>query len=82
MQNFFGIAPQYLGNVEKGTYSLSIEKIILLSEKTGISTDHILLGIESTTKDKIANLLYKYDETQLKVMFEIVQNIESLINNK
>jgi len=47
LQHFCGISPQYLGTVESGENCLSIEKIVLLSQKANVTTDYIISGKES-----------------------------------
>lgn len=77
--NFLQISPQYYGNVENGKYSLSIEKIILLSMKTNISTDYILLGKRNAIDETILKEISNIDQKQLDSCFNIVSNIVNII---
>lgn len=79
--NFLDISPQYLGSVENGDYCLSIEKIILLSQKANVSTDYILLGKTTINKDIIKEL-GNIDQDQLDSYFNIIKEIIKLSNKK
>ena len=78
LANYFGLTPQYLGDVEKGKYCLSVEKLKLLSELTGISIDYIINGISSSTRDKVITLLSKYNEEQVNAIFNAIKSFEVL----
>lgn len=73
------ITDQYLGLIEKGVYCLSVEKIKLLTEKTGISADYIISGTTTSYRDKIINLLSKYNDDEIVSIFDTLQNIEVII---
>ena len=72
---FYGISPQYLGTVESGENCLSIEKIILLSQKANISTDYILLGKESIVDKNLIKSITNLDDSQLESYFYIIKEI-------
>ena len=72
------VSVQYLGAVESGKNCLSIEKIILLSEKTGISTDYILLGKGNSVNDRLLTLLRDYNEEQIEIIEKIIKGFKSL----
>ena len=76
---FCGISPQYLGTVESGENCLSIEKIILLSQKANVSTDYILLGKESIINQNLIESITNLDETQLETSFNILKQILVLL---
>lgn len=75
---FLDISPQYLGSVESGENCLSVEKIILLSRKTNISTDYILLGKDEIIDEKMIKEITKLNEKQLDSCFLLIKNIIEL----
>ena len=77
--HFYGISPQYLGTVESGENCLSIEKIILLSQKANVSTDYILLGKENIIDKSLITSLSDLDESQLEAAFHILKLILLLL---
>lgn len=76
---FLGITPQYLGTIESGDNCLSVEKIILLSQKAHVSTDYILLGKENVVDEKMIKHILDIDEEQLSSSFTIIRCIIDLI---
>lgn len=76
---FCGISPQYLGTVESGENCLSIEKIILLSQKANVSTDYILLGKETIINTNLLNSIADLNENQLDITFNILKQILLLV---
>ena len=78
-QIFYGITPQYLGTVECGKNCLSIEKIILLSQKTNISTDYILLGKTDFIDENMIKNTMNITEEQLNASLVIIKQIINLL---
>lgn len=72
------ITGQHLGKVINGESGLSIEKIIELSEKTGYTTDFILLGKKDSFDKKIKNSLTQA-ETDIENAYNKLKNIAKLI---
>ena len=79
LQHFCGISPQYLGTVESGENCLSIEKIVLLSQKANVTTDYILLGKESIINQNLIESITDLNETQLETSFNILKQILVLL---
>lgn len=75
LQILFGIHPTYLTLVEKGEYCLSIEKVIELSNKEGVSTDYILKGDNNNLDTEGKDILKECSEKQIDEVFEIVKNV-------
>ena len=77
--NLLGITPQYLWSIESGANCLSVEKIILLSQKANVSTDYILLGknniIDETTIKKLTNI----NQQQLDNCYVLINDIINLV---
>lgn len=81
MQNFFGITAQYLGSVEAGENCLSVEKLILLSKKTNLSLDYILLGkTDSFDKNLIKNLT-NIDDKQIEFSLNTIREMINLLKD-
>lgn len=79
LQHFCGISPQYLGTVESGENCLSIEKIVLLSQKANVTTDYILLGKENVIDKTLIKSITHLNETQLETSFNILKQILLLL---
>ena len=77
--NFLGITPQYLGTIENGENCLSVEKIILLSTKTKISTDYILLGKDNILDENLLKEITNINEQQLETSFYLIKDIIKFI---
>lgn len=77
---YLGITAQYLGTIESGENCLSVEKLILLSEKTNISLDYILLGKDTIDKNMLKHLADITDEqlndyiSTIKLLIELLKN--------
>jgi transcriptional regulator with XRE-family HTH domain len=81
LQSFFGIHPSYLTQVESGKYSLSIEKIIELSNITGISTDYILKGTTNNFSITNHETLKSYSSEQIETTFELIKNFIKILKS-
>ena len=79
--NFLEITPQYLGTIESGENCLSVEKIILLSQKANISTDYILLGREHVIDENMIKDILSINEDQLDLCLSIIRSIVTIINS-
>lgn len=79
--NFLEITPQYLGSIESGTNCLSVEKIILLSNKAHVSTDYILLGKENIIDDSTIKHIMNLSNEDLNTCFSIVRGVIDIIKN-
>lgn len=77
----YGISPQYLGAVENGEHCLSIEKIILLSQKASISTDYILLGKTNVIDENIIKEAININQDQLDTCFSVIKYIIQFLKN-
>jgi transcriptional regulator with XRE-family HTH domain len=74
-----GISSQYVGKIANGQI-LSVEQIIIICEKTGVTMDYIVLG----TVDPLANTEFLNDFTgeQIEISLEILKLIAKLIKTK
>ncbi|MBP3707241.1 MAG: helix-turn-helix transcriptional regulator [Clostridia bacterium] len=80
--NYLQITPQYLGTIENGENCLSVEKIILLSEKTNISTDYILLGKKNVLDENLIKKVAQIDGKQLDSCITIIKNVINMIDTQ
>lgn len=69
-----GMKTQYLCNVEKGNSGLTVEKIIEICNKTEISSDYLIFGINNLYVDEIKTKFSKYSTDEINLAFEIVKN--------
>lgn len=81
LQISYGVSPQYIGSIENGENCLSIEKIILLSQKTNISTDYILLGKTNVINENIIKETMNISQDQLDACFNIIKGIIKFLKN-
>lgn len=80
--NFLGITPQYLCSIENGENCLSVEKIILLSQKANISTDYILLGKDDIINENIIKKVKNISQQQLDSCFALIKDIVIFIDKQ
>ena len=66
--------------MENGYNCLSVDKIISLSNKTGISTDYILLGKPNYINSETAKLLSAYKEEDVESIFETIKHVMRILN--
>ena len=77
--NLIKMKNQYLGMLEKGQRGLTVEKAIDISNKTGISCDYILRGIESSIKETAKTILSKYSNEDIYNAFELLKDLTIII---
>lgn len=70
--NLIGMKNQYLGTVENGQRGLTVEKVIEISEKAGVSCDYLLRGIDNSLESNIGGLLTKYSKKEICKAIEIL----------
>lgn len=76
---FYGVTPQYLCSIESGKNCLSVEKIIMLSNKTNITTDYILLGKTNVVDKDILKSISEIKETELEGYFNTIKHIINVL---
>ena len=77
-----GISGQFLGTVESGDNGLSLERAIILCEKTNTSADYLLFGKKNITDENLKHVFDNIDKTQIIPAFESLQNIALFIKSK
>lgn len=70
-----GMKEQYLGTVENGQKGLTIEKAIEICNKTGVSADYLLLGVNNNIEEKIKERFNDYTEEQIDISLNIIKKV-------
>lgn len=68
-----GISGQYLGMIEKGQGSLSVEKLEILCNLSNLSADYILFGKDNLFSSELQNILSKYSSESIHSGFESLE---------
>ena len=76
-----GISGQYLGIVERGGSYLSIDKLKILCDLTGYSSDYILFGRDNNVLNNTKNLLADFTNEQLQAGCNILKDLATLIKS-
>lgn len=76
-----GISGQYLGMIERGKGSISIEKLQVLCNLTGLTADYILFGNDTSLPFKAKTALEEYSDEQIKAGCEALEKIATLLRN-
>lgn len=74
-----GMQNQYLGTVESGKRGLTIEKAIEICNKTDVSSDYLLRGINSSIEETAKKILLKYSNEDIYKSFEIMKDLSLLL---
>lgn len=74
-----GISGQYLGIVERGESCLSVNKLKVLCDLTGLSADYILFGKDETIVDKTKETLVNFTPNQIQTGCELLQKLAYFI---
>lgn len=78
------LSTAYIGHIERGTRSLSIETLIKLSSVLNVSTDYLLLGINNNpiNLENIINSISSHKHSQYQKFISVVkilaENIDKL----
>lgn len=73
-----GMSGQQLGEIIRGKTGLSVEKLIILSEISGYSTDFILIGKRKEMDENITNSIINIKKN-LKQINKDFSNIEMIL---
>ena len=77
--NLIGMKNQYLSYVEFGEKGLTIEKAVEICNKTGVSADYLLRGIDNPLTNYSENFNSKYSPQEINKAFEILGDLLNLI---
>ena len=79
LSELINVTPHYIYEIERGMKSMSLETLILLSEKMELSTDYILFGVQRKNLGLIYQMLDEAnDERRLraeKVFADLFPNL-------
>lgn len=76
-----GLTSQYVGMVERGKNSLSIDSLINICHITEISSDYILFGRLLPLSDLELSIQLKgLSPEQIQIAFDVIKRIASFIN--
>lgn len=81
LASMLGISGQYLGMIERGEGSLSVEKLQILCNLTHLSADYILFGKDSSIPAKVINLLSEYTDEQIEAGFNTLHDFATFIRH-
>lgn len=79
LANMLGISGQFLGMIEKGKNSISIEKLQILCEITHLSADYILFGKDENLPNDTKKVLENFTDKQIETACKMLKNIALLI---
>ena len=75
MADMLGISGQYLGMIERGEGTLSIDKLKILCDITGLSADYILFGKDSNSTLKLSKELADYSDEEIELGCATLENL-------
>lgn len=77
-----GISSQYLGRVEAGIHGLSLDSLIALCQATNASADYLLFGIVHVSDERLRDVFYGIDKTQIDSAFKVLEYIALFIKDR
>lgn len=78
LSELISVTPHYIYEIERGMKSMSLETLILLSEKMELSTDYILFGVQ---RQNLGELYRKLDELSDERRLRAERVFEQLLPN-
>ena len=81
MADLLGISGQYLGMIERGEGTLSVDKLKILCDMTGLSADYILFGKDSSLPMEVKNSLSEYSDEQISAGLEALEKFALFLKN-
>ena len=81
MAELLGISGQYLGMIERGEGTLSIDKLKVLCDITGLSADYILFGKDSNSNLRLSKTLSDYSDEEIKLGCATLENLALLLKH-
>ena len=69
------VSPQYLSQVERGAKGLSIEKLLVVCDGLGLSTEYVLRGVDTLTDiSPVAAVLATLDAAHIPLAESILRS--------
>ena len=81
LASMLGISGQYLGMIERGNGSLSVDKLQVLCNLTGLSADYILFGKNPSLPMEAKTVLEECSDEQIKAGCEALEKLAILLKN-
>lgn len=78
LAELISVTPHYIYEIERGMKSMSLETLILLSEKMELSADYILFGVQ---RQNLGELYRKLDELSDERRLRAEKVFEQLLPN-
>lgn len=75
MADLLGISGQYLGMIERGEGTLSVDKLKILCDMTGLSADYILFGKDFNSTLNLSKKLSGYSDEETKLGCATLENL-------
>lgn len=75
MADLLGISGQYLGMIERGEGTLSVDKLKILCDMTGLSADYILFGRDFNSTLNLSKKLSGYSDEEIKLGCATLENL-------
>ena len=75
MADLLGISGQYLGMIERGEGTLSVDKLKILCDMTGLSADYILFGKDFNSTLNLSKKLSGYSDEEIKLRCATLENL-------
>lgn len=75
MAGLLGISGQYLGMIERGEGTLSVDKLKILCDMTGLSADYILFGKDFNSTLNLSKKLSGYSDEEIKLGCATLENL-------
>lgn len=81
LASMLGISGQYLGLIERGNGSLSVDKLQILCNLTGLSADYVLFGKDPSLPIEVQNSLSEYSDEQISAGLETLEKFALFLKN-
>lgn len=75
MADLLGISGQYLGMIERGEGTLSVDKLKILCDMTGLSADYILFSKDFNSTLNLSKKLSGYSDEEIKLGCATLENL-------
>ena len=81
MAELLGISGQYLGMIERGEGTLSIDKLKVLCDMTGLSADYILFGKNTNLEHETNVILSTFTDEQIELGCDTLKKLAVFIKS-
>ena len=81
LASMLGISGQYLGMIERGNGSLSVDKLQVLCNLTGLSADYILFGKNTNLEHETNVILSTFTDEQIELGCDTLKKLAVFIKS-